>query len=379
MAVDDFTARSHDDGVRDRASHVLVQDGGEVIAAASEEVAVGRAVFGLEGVFNFLAEASRVLKEERFGFRFVFRLIEADRDELEITHVELAGDFNEVREFLDAWGAPGGPDVDHAVFVGGIGAQFGDARLVDEFDGHRGLSPGFVFSIVHDLLFAPLGGAAHGLGEFEGDGLARQDRVHGILAILRLHGAVIVEAGVVEASLVAELEVLIEDEDVRGGEAAISARDGLLVAVIEVIKGPLVLLSVGLHFLVGVAELTVAELIFAEAIRVVGIDGDELHALGLIFFIEALKAALDAMGGRAMVRGKEDHEGFATGVLSEFVHLSIGADEREVGRRIPALEGVHIGRVAVDEAREVGRTDAGDGGQDGKERQESLHEGKGYG
>ena len=80
-----------------------------------------------------------------------------------------------------------------------------------------------------------------------------------------------------------------------------------------------------------------------------------------------------------MVRGKEDHEGFATGVLSEFVHLSIGADEREVGRRIPALEGVHIGRVAVDEAREVGRTDAGDGGQDGKERQESLHEGKGYG
>ena len=353
--------------MRDGARHLLVEDGREIITAAGEEVAIGGAAFFLEGVLDLLAEASGLLEEKRLGLGLVLGVIQGDGDELEVAHVELTGDLDEVRELLDARRAPGGPDIDHAVLVGGVGTQVGDAGLIDQFDGDRGLGPGLVLDVVQGLLLAPLGGAAHGLGEFEFDFLTGEDGVHGVLAILGLHGAVVIEAGVVEAALVAELEILIEDEDVRSREATVGAGDRLGVAVVKVVKGPLVLFSVGLHLGIRVAVLTVTELILAEAVRVVGVDREKLHALTLVFFVELLEAALDAVRGRAVVRREEYDERFAAGVFGELVLLAVGAEQLEVRSGIAALERADIGRVTVDQTRGIGGADADNGGQDGEE------------
>ncbi len=353
--------------MRDGAGHLLVERGRQVVGAAGEEVAVRGATFLLEGVLDLLAEAGGLLEEESLGLGLILRVVHGDGHELEVAHVELAGDLDEVRELLDARAAPGGPDVDHAILVRIVGAEVRDAGLIDEFDGDRGLGPGLVLGVMQGLLLAPLGGAAHGLGELDFDRLAGEDGVHGVLAVLGLHGAVIVEAGVVETALVAELEILIEDEHVRGRETAVGASHGLGVAIIQVIECPLVLLGVRLHLGVGVAELAVTELILAEAVRVVGVDREELHALALVFFVELLEAALDAMRGRAVVRGEEHDERFAAGVFGELVLLAVGAEQIEIRGGISGLERADIRRVTVDQTGGIGGADADDGGQDGEE------------
>jgi len=108
---------------------------------------------------------------------------------------------------------------------------------------------------------------------------------------------------------------------------------------------------------------------------VVGVDGEKLHALALVFFVEPLKATLDAVRRGAVIGSEEHHEGLAAGVIGELMLPAVDAKQFEIGSGIAALERPQVGGVAVDEAGGVGamREDGGEDGQAGKEGQEALH------
>jgi len=181
------------------------------------------------------------------------------------------------------------------------------------------------------------------------------------------------EARIVEATGITEFEFLVEDEHVRRGQTAIRTGDELLVAVVEIIEGPVVLLRVGFHLGKGITELTVTELILAEAIRMVGIDRDQFDALGLVLVPETLEAFLNAVRGRAVVRGEQHHQHLTTGVVGELVVLAIGAWEVELWRRVTDLERADIRRVAVDKRVRSAEADAGT--KDEQEDKEVSHSG----
>jgi len=103
VAPEDFAAGPDEDRVRERAGRSRVKGGDKgVLVGAGEEVVVGlRPSLVTEGLGAF-GETGALFLEEGLGFGFVFRDVEADGHELEITAVELAGERDERGEFFDA-------------------------------------------------------------------------------------------------------------------------------------------------------------------------------------------------------------------------------------------------------------------------------------
>ena len=143
-------------------------------------------------------------------------------------------DGGEVGELGDAGAAGGGPDVEEAEGGAGfVGDELGDGVGIDGLDGDGLCFPFCIRSGDGSGLFEPLGGAADGAG-FDGVGLfAGEDGDEGIVGFV-LFGGAEAAATVVETSVVFELEVGVEDEDVWSGDGAVGFGDFLGFAIVEV-------------------------------------------------------------------------------------------------------------------------------------------------
>ena len=117
------------------------------------------------------------------------------------------------------------------------------------------------------LLVGPLGRAAGNAGRRDRDRLAGQQRIDGVLGVVRLDG---LDFSIVESAGVAELALGVEDEHLRRGQHAVGLGRRLRLAVVEVRVGEVVILGPDFHFLERVAEVGVAQLIEPDRGRVVG-------------------------------------------------------------------------------------------------------------
>ena len=114
------------------------------------------------------------------------------------------------------------------------------------------------------VLFLPLRRASEDTGVFHGHFAIRQQRVDRIAGVLSVHHFLAI--AVVHAAFVAELAVLVEDEDVRCGLRAVGAGDRLRFAVVEVGVVEMFVLKANFHFVETVADVGGVQFIDANAL-----------------------------------------------------------------------------------------------------------------
>ena len=136
-------------------------------------------------------------------------------------------------------------------------------------------------------------------------------------------------------------------------ETTVGAGDELLVAVVEVREIPAEAGGVGLHVGERVVVFAVAEFVEAEAVGVVGIDGDETKTAAAEIVAKFLETFFDAVGRGAVIRGEEDHEHIGSGEVREFVRAAVDAGESKIGGGVADGESARTGGVAgfVEEGR----------------------------
>ena len=118
------------------------------------------------------------------------------------------------------------------------------------------------------------------------------------------------------------------------------------------------------HFVEGIGEVGVAELIEADRLGVVGVDRDQRDALVLVVGVHLLDAGFVCLGGRAVIAGEEDDEDFGRVVVVEGVVFPVDAGEVEV--RSGGVDG---------EWGDVGRE--GEGGENDDQREREGEAGHG--
>ena len=147
----------------------------------------------------------------------------------------------------------------------GIGAQ-----LLQVF-GRRHLEPhrfGFDLLLVRNavrLLLLPLGGTAKNSGFGDGHRLSGKQGLDRVARVLGFHQLLAI--AVVDASLVAQLAVLVEDENVRRGLRPERPRYGLRLAVIKVWIAQVFVRDADLHFIETVAGVGGIQLVDADGVR----------------------------------------------------------------------------------------------------------------
>ena len=132
-------------------------------------------------------------------------------------------------------------------------------------------------------------------GELDGDGFAVEEGEDRVAGVGRFDGFFLRETRIIKTAGVAEAAGFIEDEDVGCSETTVGAGDELLVAVVEVREIPAEAGGVGLHVGERVVVFAVAELVEAEAVGVVGIDGDETETAAAEIVAKFLETFFDAV------------------------------------------------------------------------------------
>ena len=150
-------------------------------------------------------------------------------------------------------------------------------------------------------------------GQRHGNGTASEQGLNGVARIGRFHRLVFHEARIIETARVAQAALLVENEDMRRGQATIGASDILRFTIVEIGKVPAIAGGVRLHVGERVAVLSIAEFIQTVAIRVIGIDGHEREAACPQVIAETLESFLDAMGGGTVIGREEHHEDVRSG------------------------------------------------------------------
>ena len=263
-------------------------------------------------------------------------------------------DASEVGEFCHARPAAGGPDVEEAEGGAGfVGDELSDGLSVDGLDDNGLGVPFFIGSGDGACFFEPFGGAADG-ASFDHCGLfAGKHGGEGVASFVLL-GKAEAAATVVDAAVVFEFEVGIEDEDVWGGDGSIGFGDFLGFAIVEIGMVELGFFRDKLHVFKGVAVDGESELVEAEAFGGVAVDGDEADALVLELFDEGFGATYGGDGVGAVIGGEDDGGGFFATDIGEGDLLIIDVDELKVGCGGSLLKG------------DRGVVGGGHGGRDGE-------------
>ena len=331
VAVEDFAVFADEEGVGHGAVPLGIEGFGEVFGVAIKEVVVGEATVFFQEFLGAGAGADVLLFEKLGDFVDVFRGVEADGDELEILEGVLFVDGREVGKLGDTGAATGGPDVEKAEGGAGfVGNDFCDGGGVDGFDDDGLGIPLFIGFGDGICFFEPLGGAAGGAGFDDGRFLAGNDGGEGVAAFV-LFGGAETAASVIHASVVFELEVGVEDEDVRGGNGAIGFGDFLGFAIVEVGEIELLFFGEEFHVFEGVAVDGESEFVETEAFGRVAVDGGEADALVLEFFDKGFHAAEGGDGVGAVIGGEDDGGGLLALNVGEGVGFVVDAGEFELG------------------------------------------------
>ena len=265
-------------------------------------------------------------EEGEDAFLFVGEL-GADGDEIEGTAAVHAVHFLKFGELLGAGAAPGGPEIDENDFGGGIFAKGFETGGLDEIDlDGFGFDSFFLFGLA--AFGRPLDGAAHGGADGCGDGLSGEKGVEGEAGVGDF-GERLALAGV-DAALILEFELAVEDENVRSGDGTVGVRRALGRAVVEIGEVEMAVGGADLHFVEGVADVGVAHFVEADGEGIVGLDGDEGDALILIIGGELFDAAFVELRGGAMVAGEDDGEEFGGAEIGERIGFAIDGGEVEV-------------------------------------------------
>ena len=332
MTPEDLAAGGDEDGVREGAGPLGVDGLSHGVGVAAGPVIVVRlAAFVLDGLGGRGRQGSVAGFEEFRDSGAEIGGIEADGNELNGAVLEAAVGVHEIGELFHTRTAGGGPKIDEPDVLGSVRTQLFRVLLVKIGDGDGALLPSGLVSGDVVFLKQPFGGAAEGAG----DGLlhlgAGEDGIEGIAEVALVDSAGIA-AAVVHAAGVAEFPLCIEKEDVGRGLCAAGGGEGLGLTVVKVGEGPAVVLGEGCHFLLGIAEGRIAELVGREAGGVVAIDGDEGDALALVVLINRLGPRGGGDGIGAMVAGEDDAERLGVLKVGEGVGLAIGAGQREIRR-----------------------------------------------
>ena len=284
-----------------------------------------------------------LLFEKGLHLRLQLGVVHRDRDQLEIAVADAAGERDEFGKLRDTGRAPSGPDVDEAEAVGVVLRQLGHACRIDQLEIDRLRFP-FLLGLGDVVaLGVPLRRAAHDDGLRRRDGLAGEQLDHGVAGVVRGHRLRILEARVVHAADVTELALPIEEEDVGRREAAIGLGGGLRVTVVEIRKRETRVARVELHLRVAVVVFAVAELIDADAVGAVGVDGNDVEALRLELLRERDETRLRGVRVRTVVGEEDHHEELRSLVVGEGVRLAVDAEELEVGSGVTELERAGVG------------------------------------
>ena len=303
-------------------------------ASGCDEQGVGKAALpiGIEGLEHFVfvgigevevAGGGVVLLEEAEDFVFFVGILGGDGDEFEIAVTKPEVGFDEGIEFGNARAAPGGPDIDQANFSGFVRTQVAQNLGGGWCEGDGFFADFFQPAGVRFRFGVPLGGTAEDFS----------------LGYIRLAaGEESVERGacvasfdevlafvVIDAALVTELAIGIEDKDVRGGDGAELFGERFGRAVIEVREIELLVGGTNFHRFEGIIEVGVAEFIEADGGGAVWIDGDDGDAAGFVIGGERFNAFLVSLGGRTMIAGENDGEEFGVREIFRGVGATVDA------------------------------------------------------
>ena len=160
--------------------------------------------------------------------------------------------------------------------------------------------------------------------------MARKDGVDGKAGITagdqRFAGVV------VHAALVAEFALGVKNKKMRSRRGAISARNLLRLAVIQVGKIEMTIRRANLHLLERIAEIRIAQFVEADGVGTIGLDGDEGDASIAVVGRKLLEASFVKLRRGAMVAREGDDKNFAGGVFGQAVRLPINAGKAKIRR-----------------------------------------------
>ena len=165
------------------------------------------------------------------------------------------------------------------------------------------------------------------------------ERVAGIVSL-----DVLGELGVIDAPLEAEFAIFVVDEDVGSGDGTEDAGDFLGGAIVEVGEVEALVLGANLHVGQGVTDVGPGHFIQADGVGIVGVQSNDGDALGAVILGELDEAFFVALGGGAVVAGKDDAKKFGVFKGVRGVGFTVGPGQlevREVGAELLGFG--HIG------------------------------------
>ncbi len=179
-----------------------------------------------------------------------------------------------------------------------------------------------------------------------GTGLPAKQRHDGVVrAFLSDFG----DIGIVDAALIAQLAVLIENKHVRRGDDAVRGRGGLRLAVVQIREGKILVFGPLLHIGERIAQIGVAHFVEPHGVGIVRRDGHERDALRAKIFVELNEPVFVRLRRRAVIAREYDgeHAGFCE--IGERVGFIVDARQFEIGCRLADLQSFALRRCSVSE------------------------------
>jgi len=155
------------------------------------------------------------------------------------------------------------------------------------------------------------------------DRLMREQRVNGVAGILCFYQRLAL--AIIDASLIAQLALGIEDKNMRRGFGTIGARHCLRFAVVQVRKIEVPERGADFHFFKAVADIGITELAKPHRFGIVGLNRYQRDAAAAVIVRELLDAALVKLGGGAVVARENDNQHFRIRVVSQFMNLPVNS------------------------------------------------------
>ena len=109
----------------------------------------------------------------------------------------------------------------------------------------------------------------------DGNRLPRKERIDCVTRVLRFDQRFTL--AVVDAALVAQLALMIEDEHVRRRLRSVRTRNRLSIAIVEIREIKVPVRGPDFHFVETVADIRVSELVQADSLRVIGLYRNQCH------------------------------------------------------------------------------------------------------
>src|SRR4029077_9031102 len=155
--------------------------------------------------------------------------------------------------------------------------------------------------------------------------LVGQQGVDGIARVLGLH--LFDAVTVVDSPFVAQLALLIENEDVRRCLRTVGSSDGLRFPVVQIGVAQVLVGHTYFHFLQSIADVGGIEFIDANGLGVVTLNRDDGYTAIAVIVIELLDALFVHLGDGAVIACEYDNEDRAGGIVAEAVGIAINAGQ----------------------------------------------------